>query len=122
MPRLTLARFGMALAAALTGGSVGACFSDRPSTGPEPVTPGTAVSIDNFAFAPVQLGVGAGIAVTWTNNDDVAHTVSSDDGTNFDSGVLAPGATFQVTLNQPGTYTYACHLHPFMKAKLIVTP
>lgn len=122
MRHTRLAQCGIAVAAVLGAGGSGACFSDRPSMGPEPVTPGTAVSVDNFAFAPRQLGVGAGITVTWTNNDAVAHTVSSDDGTSFDSGVLVPGATFQATVSQPGTYTYACHLHPFMKAKLIVTP
>src|SRR5881394_1794261 len=105
MRHTTLARCGIAVAAVLGAGSW-ACFSDRPSTGPEPVTPGTAVSIDNFAFEPPALGVGAGVTITWTNDDDVAHTVTSDDGSSFDSGVLAPGATFQATVNQLGTYTY----------------
>jgi plastocyanin len=98
-----------------------ACFSDRPPTAPEPVT-GAAVAIDNFAFAPASLSAPTGTVVTWTNRDDVAHTVSSDDGSTFDSGAFSQGAIFQVTAGAPGTYTYFCQIHPFMKATLIVTP
>ena len=50
------------------------------------------------------------------------HTVSAEDGTTFDSGALAKGGTFQFTAGAPGTYTYFCRIHPFMKATLTVTP
>jgi plastocyanin len=48
--------------------------------------------------------------------------VSAEDGTTFDSGALAKGGTFQFTAGAPGTYTYFCRIHPFMKATLTVTP
>src|SRR4051812_40386937 len=54
---------------------------------------GAAVSIANFAFQPASLQIAAGSSVTWTNADSTAHTVTSDSGA-FDSGQLAPGATF----------------------------
>jgi plastocyanin len=36
------------------------------------------------------------------------------------SGLLAPGDTFTVTFSKPGTYLYACVVHPPMVAKVVV--
>ena len=80
------------------------------------------MEIQNFAFVPADLSVPTGTTVTWTNHDDVAHTVSSDDGSTFDSGALGQGLTFQFTAGPPGTHTYFCRIHPFMRATLTVTP
>lgn len=102
-------------------GVVAGCFSDRPATGPEPPANGDAVSIQNFAFLPPNLSAVSGTTVTWTNQDDVQHTVSSDDGHSFESSAFGPGQTFQVTAGAPGTYTYTCHIHPFMHGTLTVT-
>ena len=99
-----------------------ACVSDRPATGPEPGSGGTTVNISNFAFVPPSLSVSTGTVVTWTNSDNTGHTVSSDDGTSFDSGVIGQNGTFQFTAGAPGTYSYFCQIHPFMKATLTVTP
>ena len=38
------------------------------------------VKIDNFSFGPGTLSVAAGTTVTWTNRDDIPHTVVSTDG------------------------------------------
>ena len=117
MPRRLLA--GCCLAAGLAGSS--GCFSDRPSTGPTPPTSGNEVAVANFAFAPASLSVHTGETVTWTNMDDVSHTVSADNDA-FDSGAFGAGASFQLTAGAPGTYTYFCQIHPFMKGTLTVTP
>ena len=107
---------GLALAGALA-----ACFSDRPATGPEPPAGGgTTVAIRNFAYVPPTLSVTSGTTVTWTNGDDVQHTVTAD-GSSFDSNVLGKGQAFRLTAPAPGTYTYHCTVHPFMKATLTVT-
>jgi len=37
------------------------------------------IKIDNFTFGPTSLTVSSGTTVTWINNDDVPHTVVSDD-------------------------------------------
>jgi plastocyanin len=110
---------GWSLAVGL-GGLLG-CFSDRPATGPTQPVAGNAVTVANFAFAPASLGVHTGDTVTWTNTDDVSHTVSADNDA-FDSGVFGKGMTFQLTAGAPGTYTYFCRIHPFMKGTLTVTP
>ena len=118
MSRFGLIAAGMAL---LTGGFAG-CFSDRPTTGPAPPPGGgSSVAIQNFAFVPASLSVASGTTVTWTNEDDVSHTVSANDGSTFESSALGQGATFQFTAGAPGTYDYICSIHPFMKATLIVT-
>ena len=108
---------------ALAVGGLAGCISDRPATGPEPPGTGTpAVAIENFAFVPAQLSVPSGTVITWTNHDDVDHTVSSDDGTTFNSSAFGQGQTFQFTAGPPGTHTYFCRIHPFMRATLTVTP
>jgi len=80
----------------------------------------TAVSIANFAFQPASLQVAVGATVTWTNADSTAHTVTSDTGA-FDSGPLAPGASFSQTFTTAGTFTYHCQIHPFMTATIVVS-
>ena len=97
-----------------------ACVSDRPTTAPEEPTPGTTVAIQKFAYVPPNLSVTSGTTVTWTNEDPDQHTVSADDGA-FDSSAFGQGQTFQFTAGAPGTYTYFCRIHPFMKGTLTVT-
>jgi plastocyanin len=115
-------RGSLAAALPLLVGGLAACFSDRPATGPEPPAGGgTSVAIGNFAYVPPSLSVASGSTVTWTNNDEVAHTVTADDGNSFSSELLGRGRTFQLTAPAPGTYSYHCAVHPFMKATLTVT-
>jgi amicyanin len=79
------------------------------------------VKIDNFSFGPVTLTVPVGATVTWTNRDDIPHTVvSSDDPKAFKSKVLDTDEKFSFTFNKPGTYSYFCSIHPKMTGKVIV--
>jgi len=78
------------------------------------------VSIQNFSYIPGTITIAPGETITWTNNEaNVPHTVTSDGGA-FDSGRLAPGATFSFTFTTPGTYTYHCTIHPFMHGTVVV--
>ncbi|HET6924285.1 MAG TPA: cupredoxin family copper-binding protein [Candidatus Saccharimonadales bacterium] len=81
------------------------------------------VTIQNFAFSPANLTVPQGTAVTWTNKDSTAHTVTSDSGGPFvlNSGTIEPGLTFSTTLNKTGTFPYHCSIHPNMKGTITVT-
>jgi plastocyanin len=78
-----------------------------------------AVKIDNFSFGPGSLTVGAGTTVIWTNNDDVPHTVVSDDKL-FKSKALDTDDKFSYTFTKPGSYNYFCSVHPKMTAKIVV--
>ena len=84
-----------------------------------PATTSPNVSIANFSFSPATLTIAKGTKVTWTNNDSVTHTVTSDQGT-WDSNGVPPGNTFNFTFAKTGTYTYHCKIHPSMKATIIV--
>jgi plastocyanin len=77
------------------------------------------VAIDNFAFSPATLNVKMGQQVTWTNKQDVAHTVTADGGT-FDHS-MPSDATFSFTFPKAGTFAYHCTIHPFMKGTIVVS-
>ena len=66
------------------------------------------MAIDNFAFSPATLNAKMGQQVTWTNKQDIAHTVTADGGA-FDHQ-MPPGATF-FHLRQGGELPLPLH-HP----------
>jgi plastocyanin len=79
----------------------------------------------NFSPSKLTVIVGSNNTITWTNEDNVAHTVKSETipsgATPFSSDILNQGKTFTVTLTVPGTYTYECTLHPdWMQATIVV--
>ena len=78
----------------------------------------TAVEIGNFTFGPQELKVKAGTTVTWTNKDDIPHTVVSPN--NFRSKVLDTDGAYSFTFTTPGTYKYFCSLHPHMTGTIVV--
>lgn len=95
-----------------------------------------AVRIHIFRFQPDPVRVPVGARVTWTNEDEILHTVTAGtrDYDPMDSGrVVAEhrtgvfegrldgkGASFSTRLTRPGTYHYFCSIHPGMEADVIV--
>ena len=77
-----------------------------------------AVKIGNFTFGPQELKVKAGTTVTWTNEDDIPHTIVSI--SNFRSKALDSDDKFSFTFTTPGTYKYFCSLHPHMTGTIVV--
>ena len=77
------------------------------------------VKIDNFSFTPAAITVKVGTQITWTNGDDIPHTVVSEDQS-FKSTVLDTDQKFTFTASKPGTYSYFCSIHPKMTGKLVV--
>jgi plastocyanin len=77
------------------------------------------VKIDNFSFGPADLTVPIGTTVTWTNRDDIPHTVVSTDKV-FKSKVLDTDEKFSFTFSNAGTYPYFCSIHPKMTGKILV--
>ncbi len=84
----------------------------------------TTDSSGTFTFSPKTLTVPVGTTVVWKNMTGTPHTVTSDDGSSFDSGVANPiaaqGGTYQFTFTKAGTFAYHCSIHPFMKATITV--
>lgn len=85
-----------------------------------PVAPAAAaVHIGNFNFNQGSLAVKKGTVVTWTNDDDIPHTVVAKDGS-FKSKVLDTGDRFSITFAKPGQFGYFCSLHPHMTGTIVV--
>jgi plastocyanin len=90
------------------------------SAAAEPTSPARVdATIQDFKFLPERLEVEAGTTITWTNRDQVPHTVTADDGS-WDSGLIAPGATWRRTFEEPGTHPFHCTPHPFMRGVVTV--
>jgi plastocyanin len=116
-----------ALAAPLILVTMSACGSSgSTASGPTPppsmtVSPSSGrVVIKTFAFKPNPLRVRVGTDVSWTNSDDILHTVTSGtrdhpDGM-FDYQLNGPGSMATFTFEAPGTYQYHCQIHPGMDA------
>lgn len=79
------------------------------------------ITIDNFTFGPANLTVPAGTIVTWTNHDDIPHSVVATDKA-FRSAALDTNDSYTFTFKTAGTFAYFCGLHPHMTGKVIVTP
>ena len=80
-----------------------------------------AVSIDNFTFSPPELTVATGTRITWTNNDDIPHTVvDAGNPKETKSPPLDSGDSFARIFDKPGTYHYFCSLHPHMQGTIVV--
>lgn len=77
------------------------------------------VKIDNFSFGPTEITLPVGTTVTWTNRDDIPHTVVSTDKV-FKSKVLDTDEKFSFTFSKAGTYPYFCSIHPKMTGKVVV--
>jgi len=80
-----------------------------------------AITIDNFTFGPADLTVPVGTTVTWSNHDDIPHSVVATDKA-FRSAALDTNENFTFTFKTAGTFAYFCGLHPHMTGKVIVTP
>ena len=101
------------IALLLLAGSSSATAADQPAAA------SAEVKIDNFSFGPQTVTVPVGATVTWTNHDDIPHTVVSTDGV-FKSKVRDTDETFSYTFTKAGTYSYYCSVHPKMTGKVVV--
>src|SRR5215472_692415 len=76
------------------------------------------VTIDNFTFSPVELKVKVGDTVTWTNHDDIPHTVVS--AGKFRSKTMDTDDSFSFTFTSAGDYKLFCSQHPHMTGMIKV--
>jgi plastocyanin len=76
------------------------------------------VKMSGSTFAPGTVDLKVGDAVTFVNDDEIAHTATSDE---FDSGTMDAGASFEFTAEKAGTISYVCSFHPGMTGTINVT-
>ena len=120
----------IATAAAVAALGVAACGGDDADEASDskkeaPATE-TQVNVKTFMFAPDPITVDRGARVTWVNEDETVHTVTTGprgkpDG-RLDGRLRAAGGRFSATFDRAGTYRYFCSRHsgPGMEAKVIV--
>ena len=107
------------------GATGGETTTEQTDTGAPPADEagGSAkVDIPAISFEPKDLTVKAGTTVTWTNSDDLPHTVTKTGGPGdqCDSGSLDPGKTFEIVLDVKGTVDYVCTIHPGQEGTVTV--
>lgn len=96
-------------------------LAPKPAAKPAAAPAGpVAVHISNFTFGPKIATVKVGQTITWTNDDDIPHTVVATDKS-FRSKVLDTGQSFSFTFTKAGQFAYFCSLHPMMTGKVVVT-
>ena len=100
-------------------GSMMGGYQQTPAQQGAAVTGVTKMNIQNMAFMSANIQVKVGTTVTWTNQDNVPHSVTFKNGMK-DSGLLNQGQSFSYTFNTPGTYQYYCTVHPYMVATVSV--
>lgn len=77
------------------------------------------ITIDHDMFMPASLTVDVGTTVRWENQDNDAHTVTSDAAV-FDSDTMQTGQTFSYQFNTVGSFPYHCELHSGMQGTVTV--
>ena len=77
-----------------------------------------------FQFQPGALEIRAGTRVTWTNQDDIMHTVTSGAPGNpdgwFDVRLGGKGVSGSAVFADPGVYPYFCARHTSMRGEIVV--
>jgi len=81
---------------------------------------------DNGCFSPSTVTVYVGSLIVFSNTDNVKHTFTSGSpsdneiGTEFNSGMLEPGASSEWTPENVGEFPYFDMIHPWMQGTIIV--
>ena len=86
--------------------------------------PRPAVDVQIFQFQPAAVEVKSGTPITWTNRDEIEHTVTSGDPEHrtgrFDLRLSSRGTSATVKFREPGVYPYFCDRHPSMRGEIRV--
>jgi plastocyanin len=81
---------------------------------------GTTVEMRNNCFNATVTRVDEGATVTFTNKDDVPHTVTGAAFTWGDSNNILKGESVRHTFTESGVYVYSCLVHPGMAGAVVV--
>jgi plastocyanin len=79
---------------------------------------GNSAQANTGFFVPLNLEIIRGTTVVWQNQDNIGHTVQSQDAQGnviplFNSPVLKTGDTFTYKFDKPGVFHYFCTIHPW---------
>lgn len=129
MTRLATAFVAAALAAGMFGCGSGSNSpvgpSPPPTSGMPPSTPSpngaTVMATPSLVFTPDTVAVKVGSSVTFAFGS-VVHNVFFDaaNGAPADIGGANANVSVGRAFTTAGTYTYTCHIHPFMHGTVIV--
>jgi plastocyanin len=100
-----------------TGGGTGGGGGSTGGSAPAPSS--AAVRIFDKNFIPGTVTIATGGTVTWSNDDDTAHTVNASAG-GFASGTMSQGEKFSRKFSSAGTFNYFCAFHSDMQATVRV--
>jgi plastocyanin len=86
-------------------------------------------------YTPINHDIEIGDTITWINDDQVAHTVTSGKGIGFlgnpetdqaqpdgyfDSGIISPGKSWSFIFEEKGFFSYTCTIHPWIERSITV--
>ena len=111
-------RLGLAMAVALAAAGCGSSTSPANSCGSAKADANVNTTSSNN-FSPSGTTIVHGQTVCWQNNGSVAHTVTSNDGTSFNSD-LPTGQIFLHTFPAAGSFPYHCSIHSGMTGTITV--
>ena len=112
------------LATLAISAGVAGCGDEESGATAEATPSADAVTLKTFMYEPDPVEVEAGTTVSFTNEDDILHTVTS--GTreqptkDFDEKLDGAGSTAEVTFDEAGTIKYFCSVHDGMDGEAIV--
>lgn len=78
------------------------------------------VAIRNLAYDPSTVTVAPGDSVTWTNHDELNHTVTGENDLTLQSGTMVKGRQYTKAFLTAGTFTYRCDFHQAMRGTVVV--
>jgi plastocyanin len=98
------------------------CRAGQPKeSGSQPAHPVLVeVVIEKHAFSPKSVTIPVGGKITWINRDSAPHTITAAGIESKKSPVLKQGQSVSDTFSNPGTFPYACSIHPDMTGTVIV--
>lgn len=121
--RLAAATLALSLLTAACGDGGGGSQPEAAIPEPGPGE-GTEVAVKTFIYRPDPLTIEAGTTVTFTNYDEILHTVTAGErgalSGLFDTDIDGAGSTFRFTFRERGTFRYFCKIHNGMEAEIIV--
>lgn len=87
-------------------------------------------------YSPITHTVEIGDTISWVNDDEIQHTVTSGTGVGlygfvggktaskpdgkFSSGIIEPRNSWSFTFKQSGYFTYFCEIHPWIERSITV--